>query len=148
MATGRTELAERSERTIQVLILVALYALVAAFCIGVFDLLFGLYRLLTTGRFGDPGAVVGLIRTVLSLAIVVEVHGALVAYLKDGPVRRLIVGVALIAVARETLSFRTAAFGSVRAPVTGALGVGLLLVALGVLYYTVARVGSRPVEAG
>lgn len=146
MATGRTELAEGSERTIRVFILGALYALLAAFCIGVFDLLFGLYELLTTGRFGDPGAVLDLMRTVFSLAIVVEIHGALVAYLEDGPVGRLIVGVGLIAAAREALSFRTAAFGSVWGPVTGALGVGLLLVVLGVVYYGIVRIDPRAVE--
>ena len=129
------------------LILGASYVLLLLFCVGVFDLLVGLYGLLVTGRFTDQVAVLELLDAVLLLAIVVEIHGTFIAYLEGGPVVRRVVGVAIIAVAREALSFDVGAFGSVRGPISAALGLGLLLVVLGATYRVVSRVGSMAADS-
>lgn len=124
----------------QWLVLATAYFVLALFLIGVLDLLIGLVRLFTTGRFTDPLAVVELLDTVLLLLIIVEVHRTLLAYVRDEPVVRIVLGAAIIAIAREIISFRVDDFEVATDVLAGAAALGLLLVALIATYVLVHRI--------
>ncbi len=123
----------------QWLVLFTAYFLLALFLIGVFDLLVGLYELIVTGRFIDPIAVVELLDTVLLLLIIVEVHRTLLAYVRNEPVIRIVLGAAIIAVAREIISFRIDDFETGIDALTGATAFAVLLLVLTVTYFSVRR---------
>jgi len=114
-----------SVTVMQWLVLGAAYFLLVLFVIGLFDVLLSLYRLLASGQFTDPVAVVTLLDTVLLLLIIVEVHRTLIAYAREEPVLRIVVSAAIIAVAREVISFRADSFGA-----GDALSVALAFAAL------------------
>ena len=101
-----------SVTAMQWLVLGAAYFLLVLFVIGLFDVLLSLYRLLASGQFTDPVAVVTLLDTVLLLLIIVEVHRTLIAYAREEPVLRIVVSAAIIAVAREVISFRADSFAA------------------------------------
>jgi len=119
------------------LVLTTGYFVLILFVIGVFDLLLGLYELLWTGQFTDPIAVVGLLETVLLLLIIIEVHRTLLAYARQEPVVRIVIGAAIIAVAREVISFRVEAFEGGDGSLAAAAALALLLIALVVAYVLV-----------
>lgn len=123
----------------QWLVLFTAYFLLALFLIGVFDLLVGLYELIVTGRFIDPIAVVELLDTVLLLLIIVEVHRTLLSYVRNEPVIRIVLGAAIIAVAREIISFRIDDFETGIDALTGATAFAVLLLVLTVTYFSVRR---------
>jgi len=123
----------------QWLVLFTAYFLLGLFLIGVFDLLVSLYDLIITGRFIDPIAVVELLDTVLLLLIIVEVHRTLLAYVRNEPVIRIVVGAAIIAVAREIISFRVADFETGADALTGATAFAVLLLILTITYFSVRR---------
>jgi len=114
-----------SVTVMQWLVLGAAYFLLVLFVIGLFDVLLSLYRLLASGQFTDPVAVVTLLDTVLLLLIIVEVHRTLIAYAREEPVLRIVVSAAIIAVAREVISFRADSFAA-----GDALSVALAFAAL------------------
>ncbi len=114
-----------SVTAMQWLVLGAAYFLLVLFVIGLFDVLLSLYRLLASGQFTDPVAVVTLLDTVLLLLIIVEVHRTLIAYAREEPVLRIVVSAAIIAVAREVISFRADSFAA-----GDALSVALAFAAL------------------
>jgi uncharacterized membrane protein (DUF373 family) len=124
----------------QWLVLLAAYFLLLLFLIGVFDILLGLYDLLTSGEFTDPASVVDLLNTVLLLLIIVEVHRTLLAYVREEPLIRIVIGAALIAIAREIISFRVSGFDSPRGALTAASAFAILLVALILAYVAVWRI--------
>lgn len=128
-----------SEIGMQWLVLFTAYFLLGLFLIGVFDLLVGLYDLIVTGRFIDPIAVVELLDTVLLLLIIVEVHRTLLAYVRNEPVIRIVVGAAIIAVAREIISFRIDDFETGVDALTGAVAFAVLLLILTVTYFSIRR---------
>lgn len=107
------------------LVLGAAYFLLVLFVIGLFDVLLSLYRLLASGQFTDPVAVVTLLDPILLLLIIVEVHRTLIAYARKEPVLRIVVSAAIIAVAREVISFRADSFAA-----GDALSVALAFAAL------------------
>lgn len=107
------------------LVLGAAYFLLVLFVIGLFDVLLSLYRLLASGQFTDPVAVVTLLDPILLLLIIVEVHRTLIAYAREEPVLRIVVSAAIIAVAREVISFRADSFAA-----GDALSVALAFAAL------------------
>ena len=119
------------------LVLGTAYFTLLLFLIGVFDLVLSLFGLLTSGNFTDPVAVIGLLNTVLLLLIIVEVHRTLIAYARDEPVVRIVVGAAIIAIAREIITFRVRDFGTTTEALTAAGGLGILLVGLVVAYFVV-----------
>jgi len=123
------------------LVLSTAYFLLVLFVIGVFDLMLGLYGLLVTGRFTDPVAVVELLDTVLLLLIIVEVHRTLLAYVRDEPVIRIVIGAAIIAIAREIISFRVGEFMTPSDALAAAAAFALLLAVLVVAYLVVWRIG-------
>lgn len=127
----------------QWLVLATTYFLLALFVIGVGDLLLGLYDLIVTGEFTDPIAVVNLLDTVLLLLIIVEVHRTLLAYAREEPVIRIVVGAGIIAVAREIVSFRIADFETVGDALTAAGSFALLLLVLVAAYFLVLRTESQ-----
>jgi len=119
------------------LVLVTAYFVLALFLIGVFDLLIGLYELFITGQFTDPVAVVDLLDTVLLLLIIVEVHRTLLAYVRNDPLIRIVVGAAIIAVAREIISFRITEFDSPQDALIAAGAFGVLLAVLIGAYFLI-----------
>lgn len=124
----------------QVLVLFTAYFLLVLFVIGVFDLLLGLYELITTGQFTDPVAVVDLLNNVLLLLIIVEVHRTLLAYARNEPIVRTVIGAAIIAIARDIISFRVANFETTNAALNTAGAFALLLVTLVASYLAVWRI--------
>ncbi|MFC6721911.1 phosphate-starvation-inducible PsiE family protein [Halovenus amylolytica] len=134
---------EPSAVAMQWLVLAVAYFTLGLFLIGVFDLLLGLWELITSGTFTDPAAVVGLLNSVLLLLIIVEVHRTLIAYARDEPVVRIVVGAAIIAVAREIIGFRIGEFETITDGLIAAGGFGILLVGLGVAYFVVRYTESQ-----
>lgn len=140
-----SDLSEPSKDLMQWLVLGATYFLLVLFLIGVFDLLLGLYDLLESGDFTEPVEVIGLLDTVLLLLIIVEVHRTLLAYVREEPVIQIVVGAAIVAVAREIISFRVEEFDSGGDTLAAAGALGILLVTLILAYFLVCRV--EPVAA-
>jgi len=118
-------------------VLTTTYFLLALFLIGLFDLGLGLYGLIVTGEYTDPVAVVSLIDTVLLLLIVLEVHRTLIAYAADDPVLPIVVSAAIIAVARQVISFRIDEFESTENILPAALGLAALLLGLVIVFIAV-----------
>jgi len=127
----------------QWLVLATTYFLLVLFLIGVGDLLLGLYQLIVTGQFTDPVAVIDLLDTVLLLLIIVEVHRTLLAYAREEPVIRIVVGAGILAIAREIISFRIADFETVGDALTAAASFTLLLLVLIGAYFVVLRTESE-----
>jgi uncharacterized membrane protein (DUF373 family) len=121
----------------QWLVLAVAYFTLVLFLIGVFDLVLSLWELISSGNFTDPVAVIGLLDTVLLLLILVEVHRTLIAYARDEPVVQTVVGAAIIAIAREIISFRIRDFETPGDALTAAGGFGILLIGLVVAYFVV-----------
>ncbi|MFC7116150.1 phosphate-starvation-inducible PsiE family protein [Natronoarchaeum sp. GCM10025703] len=126
-----------SESVMRWLVLATAYILLVLFLVGIFDVLIGLYELFVSGRFTQPVAVVDLLDTVLLLLILVEVHRTLVAYVRNDPVIRIVIGAAIIAIAREIISFRLADFPTANEALTAAISFTILLIVLVVAYYLV-----------
>jgi uncharacterized membrane protein (DUF373 family) len=121
----------------QWLVLAVAYFTLVLFLIGVFDLVLSLWELISSGNFTDPVAVIGLLDTVLLLLILVEVHRTLIAYARNEPVVQTVVGAAIIAIAREIISFRIRDFETPGDALTAAGGFGILLIGLVVAYFVV-----------
>ncbi|MES3517483.1 MAG: phosphate-starvation-inducible PsiE family protein [Natronomonas sp.] len=132
-----------SETMMQWLVLSAAYLLVVVFAIGVFDLLLILWDLVASGQFTDPVAVIGLIDTVLLLLIIVEVHRTLIAIARSEPVTRIVINVAVIAVARQVISFRIGEFDTAIEALAGAGAIAALLLVL-----TIAIIVVRSSDLG
>jgi len=126
-----------SENVMRWLVLATAYILLVLFLVGIFDVLIGLYELFSSGRFTQPLAVVDLLDTVLLLLILVEVHRTLLAYVRDDPVVRIVIGAAIIAIAREIISFRLADFPTGNEALTAAISFAILLIVLVAAYYVV-----------
>jgi uncharacterized membrane protein (DUF373 family) len=122
------------------LVLLTAYFLLVLFLIGVFDLLLGLSDLILSGQFTDPVEVVELLNTVLLLLIIVEVHRTLIAYSREEPVVRIVIGAAIIAVARNIIGFRLGDFGTADEALTAAGSFTVLLAALVLAYLAVWRI--------
>jgi uncharacterized membrane protein (DUF373 family) len=127
----------------QWLVLLGAYFLLLLFLIGVFDLLLGLYELVMSGEFTDPTSVVELLNSVLLLLIIVEVHRTLIAYVRDEPLTRIVISAAIIAIAREIISFRVSGFDTPEDALTAAGSFTLLLLALILAYIVVWRNGPE-----
>jgi uncharacterized membrane protein (DUF373 family) len=112
------------------LVLAVAYFTLVLFLVGVFDLLLVLWDLFSSGEFTDPVAVVALLDSVLLLLIIVEVHRTLIAYARDEPVVRTVIGAAIIAVAREIIGFRIGEFETALDALTAASGFTVLLIGL------------------
>ena len=121
------------------LVLITAYFVIGLFLIGVFDLLLAMYQILVTGEFTDPRAVIELIDTVLLLLIIVEAHRTLVAIVNQEPVVRIVISVAIIAVARQVISFRIEEFETATEVLAAAGAFVGLLAALVAAYVLVQR---------
>jgi uncharacterized membrane protein (DUF373 family) len=122
------------------LVLLGAYVLLLLFLIGVFDILLGLYDLITSGNYTDPAAVVELLNTVLLLLIIVEVHRTLLAYVREEPLIRIVIGAAIIAIARAIISFRVSGFETPGDALAAAGAFAILLVTLVLAYLAVWRI--------
>lgn len=141
--TNLSRITEPSVVAMRWLVLVTAYFTLLLFLIGVFDLLLGLWGLIVTGRFTDPVAVIELLDTVLLLLIIVEVHRTLIAYARSEPVVRTVIGAAIIAIAREIISFRIGEFDTVSDSLTAAGGFGILLIGLVIAYFAIRYTETR-----
>ena len=139
MSPDLSSVTKPTEVGMQFLVLFTAYFLLGLFLIGVFDLLVSLYDLIVSGRFIEPVAVVELLDTVLLLLIIVEVHRTLLAYVRNEPVLRIVVGAAIIAIAREIISFRVDDFATATGALTGAGAFALLLLVLTITYFSIRR---------
>ncbi len=137
---------EPSVTIMQWLVLAVAYFTLLLFLIGVFDLVLSLWDLMTSGDYTNPVAVVELLDTVLLLLIIVEVHRTLVAYARNEPVVRIVVGAAIIAISREIISFRIRDFDTAAQGLTAAGGFGILLVGLVAAYFVVRYTESKYAE--
>jgi len=132
----------------QWLVLGTTYFLLALFVIGLFDLLLGLFDLIATGNFTEPVEVVALLDDVLLLLIIVEVHRTLLAYVREEPVIQTVVGAAIVAIAREIISFQPEQFESGQETLAAAGSLGLLLVTVILAYYLVRRIEPTATHLG
>jgi uncharacterized membrane protein (DUF373 family) len=132
--------ARPSESMMKWLELGAAYFLVALFAIGVLDLGLSLYRLVASGQFTDPNAVIDLIDTVLLLLIIVEVYQTVIAFTRDEDVLRIVINAAFIAIARKVISFRLDEFGSTTEALVAAVAFGVLLAVLLAAFFVIRRV--------
>lgn len=133
-------LTQPSETALRWLALVAAYMLILLFAIGIFDLVVEIYTGIVSADFAEPIALIGIIDTVLLLLIILEVHRTLVALVRNDPVVRIIISVAIIAVARQIISFRIQEFGAgIEAAVAAGSLVGLLLATI-IGYVLIQRV--------
>ncbi len=137
MASRVSQVAQPSQTAMHWLVLATAYILLVLFLVGVFDVLIGLYELFATGQFTEPVALVRLLDTVLLLLIIVEVHRTLLAYVRDDPVVRTVIGAAIIAVTREIISFRLDDFATTDDALVAAAAFALLLLVLVIAYYIV-----------
>lgn len=140
MQIGFNDFIEPSKDFMQWLVLGTTYFLLALFLIGLFDLLLGLYDLMATGNFTEPTEVVALLDDVLLLLVIVEVHRTLLAYVREEPVIQTVVGAAIVAIAREVISFKPDQFESGQEALAAAGALGILLVTIILAYYLVRRI--------
>lgn len=132
-----SQVTDPSIAAMQWLVLATAYFTLLLFVIGVFDLLLGLWHLIVSGEFTDPLAVVRLLDTVLLLLIIVEVHRTLIAYARNEPVVRIVIGAAIIAITREIISFRIEEFETTTDALVAAGGFGILLLGLVIAYFVI-----------
>lgn len=125
------------------LVLATAYFTLVLFIIGVFDLLLGLWELVTTGRFTDPIAVVELLDMVLLLLIIVEVHRTLIAYARKEAVVPIVISAAIIAITREIISLRIDEFNTTGDAVNAAGALALLLVGLVIAYFVIRYMEAK-----
>ena len=130
MNTRLSILTGPSEELMHWLVLGTAYVLIALFLLGVVDVAAGLYELVADRKFTDPREIVNLLDTVLLLLIIVEVHRTLLAYVRDEPVVRIVVGAGIVAVAREIISFQVDAFESSEQALIAAGAFAILLAVL------------------
>jgi len=141
MNTRLSVLTSPSEELMHWLVLGTAYVLIALFLLGVVDVAVGLYELVSSREFTEPRAIVDLLDTVLLLLIIVEVHRTLLAYVRDEPVVRIVVGAGIVAVAREIISFQVGAFES---PEQALIAAGALAILLAVLAAAFVFVPTSP----
>jgi uncharacterized membrane protein (DUF373 family) len=130
------------------LVLAVAYFTLLLFLIGLLDLMLALRDLIVSGEFTEPVAVVTLLDSVLLLLIIVEVHRTLIAYAREEPVVRIVVGAAIIAVAREIISFRIGDFETAADALIAAGGFAILLIGLVLAYFVIRYTESQGTEDG
>lgn len=113
--------------------------MVILFGIGVFDLALKLIQHVQQGTYTDPTVVIGLIDVALLLLIIVEIYRTVVAYIEDLNILPLVINVALIAMARKVISFRTGKFHSYEDAMLAAGAYGFLMLVLVFTFFLVHR---------
>lgn len=132
-----------SQSALRWLALLVAYLLILLFAIGIFDLVVEIYNNIADATLARPIAIIELIDTVLLLLIILEVHRTLIALVKREPVVRIIISVAIIAIARQIISFRIQEFeGGIETAFAAGSLTALLLVSV-VAYVLVQRVEPR-----
>jgi len=134
---------EPSERGMKLLEVGTAYFLMVLFAIGFIDLLLVLVELLLSGEFTDPNQVIDIIDTVLVLLIIVEIHQTVVAFSRNEPVVRIVIGAALIAITRKVISYRPGEYASIDDAFVAATAFSLLLAVLVAAYFVVRRVNTE-----
>ena len=139
--------ASGGEQVMRWLELLAALMLVILFAIGVYDLGLQMYRLLATGSYTDPNAVISVIDTVLLLLIIVEVFQTVVASSRGEPVVQIVINAALIAIARKVISYRPGEYASIEDAFVAAGSFTLLLAVLILAFFVIRQVDIEPLES-
>lgn len=142
----------RSEVLMDVLELATAFVMIALFAIGVYDLGVKLVTLITSGEYADPHAVLKVIDTALLLLIIVEIYRTVIAYVEDLNILPIVLNVAVIAMARKIISFRTGKYATKEAAVDAALAYGFLMAiiigAFFIIHYTQENTAFNIYAAG
>lgn len=133
----------RTEVMMDILELLTALLMIFLFGLGVYDLGYKVYELIQNGTYTDPNQVLKVIDTALLLLIIVELYRTVVAYIEDLNILPIVLNVALIAMARKVISFRTTKYATKGAAVQVALAYGFLLMILVVAFYLVHRIQSE-----
>jgi uncharacterized membrane protein (DUF373 family) len=133
-------LGESTEVMMDVLELLTALIMVGLFAIGVYDLGLKMYLMITSGAYTDPNAVIKLIDTALLLMIIVEIYRTVIAYVEDLNILPIVLNVAIIAMARKIISFRTAKYATPHDALLSALSYGVLLVIVISSFYLIHRI--------
>jgi len=136
--------ASGGEQVMRWLELLAALMLVILFAIGVYDLGLQMYKLLATGSYTDPNAVISVIDTVLLLLIIVEVFQTVVASSRGEPVVQIVINAALIAIARKVISYRPSEFPTLEDAFVASSAYAVLLVVLLAAFWIVRQDGPNP----
>lgn len=130
----------RSEVLMDVLELLTGLIMIVLFAIGVYDLGLKVYVLIESGNFTDPNAVLNVIDTALLLLIIVEIYRTVIAYVEDLNILPIVLNVALIAMSRKIISFRTGKYATKGEAVQAAMAYGLLMLILVAAFYVIHRI--------
>lgn len=130
----------RSEVLMDVLELTTALIMIVLFAIGVYDLGLKLVELVSSGHYTDPNAVLKVIDTALLLLIIVEIYRTVIAYVEDLNILPIVLNVALIAMSRKIISFRTGKYATKGDAVQAAMAYGLLMLILIAAFYVIHRI--------
>lgn len=132
-----------SEKFMDVLELLTAFIMVGLFTIGVYDLGLKMFKIVTTGTYTDPNAVIKLIDTALLLMIIVEIYRTVIAYVEDLNILPIVLNVGIIAMTRKIISFRTGKYATKSDALISALAYGLLLVIVVAAFYLIHRIQQQ-----
>jgi uncharacterized membrane protein (DUF373 family) len=130
----------RTEVFMDLLELATAFIMIILFSIGVYDLGLKVYQLLVSGSYTDPNAVIKLIDTALLLLIIVEIYRTVIAYVEDLNILPIVMNVAVVAMARKIISFRTGKYATTSDALLSALSYGVLLLIIMVSFYLLHRI--------
>lgn len=137
------ELGIRTEILMDVLELTTAMIMIVLFAIGVYDLGLKVYLMLNDGSYTDPNVVIKVIDTALLLLIIVEIYRTVIAYVEDKRILPIVLNVAVIAMARKVISFRTGKYATTSDALLSAAAYGLLLIVVIVAFYMIHRIQQR-----
>lgn len=133
----------QSEMLMDVLELLTALIMVVLFAIGVYDLGLKVFKILATGTYTDPNAVVKVIDTALLLLIIVEIYRTVIAYVEDKRILPIVLNVAVIAMARKIISFRTGKYATQNDALMSAFSYGFLMVIVILAFYLIHRLQEQ-----
>lgn len=130
----------RTDVVMDILELATAVIMIILFAIGVYDLGLKLVTLIMSGNYTDPNAVLKVIDTALLLLIIVEIYRTVIAYVEDLNILPIVLNVALIAMSRKIISFRTGKYATKDEAVMAALAYGLLMIILIAAFYVIHHI--------
>ncbi|WP_204374401.1 phosphate-starvation-inducible PsiE family protein [Halolamina pelagica] len=134
---------KRTDVLMDILELATAVIMIILFAIGVYDLGLKLVTLITSGEYTNPNAVLKIIDTALLLLIIVEIYRTVIAYVEDLNILPIVLNVALIAMSRKIISFRTGKYATKDDAIMAALAYGLLMVILIAAFYVIHHIQAE-----
>jgi len=129
--------------TLDVLVMGIGLIILVLFGISLLDLILQIIEMTQSGNIYEPLAVLGMVDTVILLLIMVEVFRDIIAYLNDLAILPIIIDIAILAVARNIITFRFGESISGTEALIQAGAYSILLVALVIVYYVVKIMEPR-----